>query len=709
MIFRELIFRNFLVFKGTNRIQFPSPDKHRSSLILVLAPNSGGKTTVIRALEFLIYGRLRRDMPATVEGLVNKAHFAELTPNDVIDSWVEAKVEIGERIATVRRRIAGRRTTSGGKATVVLEQIVHTPNGDAYKVDEGSIQRSLTHLVPESLFDYFYFQGETLAQQLLYGKTGNAIPQGLATLLHEDTWSDASDTVDKVIRKLSSVIQQQDSANADYKRKDVARSRIRDEARQAQLDLKAWQDREALAKSEFDAAEQSIRNLGGGQSDKRVNEELRSKRQQAQAAGSRFSHADTQVSVLIAESRGLPFYRSAFGPAWNQLEEMRRENILPADVSEGFVNRLLSSSRCICGRSLTPPDEFATERLCIEEYRKRTLAVDLNAGLLSLLNRLDSAIPANLLEQSEELNRQLKEALDVRREAIVAQSDLRQAIQDLEDKRTNSSVDAIVAEQSRQRSANEHMRAAASKLKELEVQLRSLDMREKAVKKEMEEIGRHGGAGQSASLFEARELANDLQSMIDKSLELLKQSFHRILQQSVEKYYNPKANDGSTAHIDPTTLLPQIWHNGKMLHVLGGGQGQLLVLAHIISLAELRRDLHAQLDSLGIKSGKLDDQSFFLDSIFAPCDHAYARDVAAFLPGKARQMVVLLAKQQWYDQIRRELEPHVNRAYGMRLHSNNQVRADDEYVFDFKGKRVKLFKRLSAADEAYVVIEEIRS
>jgi len=278
----------------------------------------------------------------------------------------------------------------------------------------------------------------------------------------------------------------------------------------------------------------------------------------------------------------------------------------------------------------------------------------------------------------------------------------------LEDKRAKSNIDAIAKLQAKQRDAQQRVNRVVGEARELEVLVRNLEAQEKQLKRELDEMGRRGAGPHIVKLDAMRERANDLQLLIEQSLDLLKKSFHTMLQRSVAKYYDPKANDNSQAFIDPKTLLPSIRRNGKPLHALGGGQRQMLVLAHIISLAELRRDLHNQLDELGIKTGKLDDQSFFLDSIFAPCDPAYARDVAAFLPGKARQMMLLVARQQWYEQIQSEIEPHVDKVFTMRLHSNNQDRPPEEYVFRFKTRHLNLFTRISVDDEPYSTIEEVK-
>ena len=57
----------------------------------------------------------------------------------------------------------------------------------------------------------------------------------------------------------------------------------------------------------------------------------------------------------------------------------------------------------------------------------------------------------------------------------------------------------------------------------------------------------------------------------------------------------------------------------------------------------------------------LGDQSFVLDSPFTSADPNFMKAFAEFLPGKAPQMLLLLAKQNWPDSVRETLALHISR------------------------------------------------
>jgi hypothetical protein len=193
VLFEELTFQDFLVFRGENTLRFPPTDAG-SSLVLVLAPNNGGKTNVIRALRFLLYGDLLGH-EGHVLRLINDAARHEVSRGGA-EGWVQATVptQSGERL-TFRRRVAAQLESPGRSVSsdVVLERGEVFRDQLRYVPDDGTLQRKLERLVPRPLFDYFYFQGEELARQLIASSRGSRIREGMATLLHESEWQHAAE------------------------------------------------------------------------------------------------------------------------------------------------------------------------------------------------------------------------------------------------------------------------------------------------------------------------------------------------------------------------------------------------------------------------------------------------------------------------------------------------------------------------------------
>jgi len=708
MIFKELVFKDFLTFKGKNVLKFPDPAKHDKSLVLVLAPNYAGKTNVIRALEFLIYGELKRNRPASELELVNKAYLAEAKPGSASEAWVAATIMTGgEKPITFRRRIV---VGPGGKsASVGLEMIKHERDGDKYSPGSETLERTLAELVPQSLFDYFYFEGETLASQLISGGQG-AIHRGLETLLHKDEWKLAIENVGKVSRQIFLDIEKIGAASSEYNQQAKKIELIQSEIDFRRKGLEEEKKIEKQALDEYHRLNEQIQALGRGKGaqHEKLNEAIEKARRDFGTESRALERIESRLCEVVGGSRGVSFFGPACVPAQQLLREMQDQNILPADVSEGFVKRLLRADHCICGRPLLPEAKYAKERKCIEEYLARTLAIDLNSGLMRLFNMMEKGASNSLQGNMADLEKELSQLIGDRMKTIVREKDLQEEVRALEEKRAQSNVVEIAALQAKQNQAKDKQTRASNKQTEHETVLKVLQANLKREKSALENMV-HGAAQHKLKKLDAmQKMADELKDLIAESLNVLMASFRASLQESIACYYDQNTRDGSTAVIN-ADLLPSVREkSGEVLRVLGGAQRQLLVLAHIISLAELRRGLHQQLDTLGIKVGKLDDQSFFLDSIFAPCDPNMAGIVANFLPNRARQMLVLVAKQQWYKEIQGPLEKEADKIYGFCYHTPKKPEREEEFVVEVGKSKVKLFALLKGGTSSYTSIQELK-
>jgi len=177
---------------------------------------------------------------------------------------------------------------------------------------------------------FSFFNGETLAQQLVRGGGNQAIRDGLATLLHQDKWESAIESVEQVRRKITNEMQNLADASKEYKGKADGLEHVRTTIRNSQAEREEWKSKEVQAETDFNAAEEQIKLLGSGTSHEKLNAELNKKRNEAKSTANELTRLENQICTLIAESKGIPFFKGAFGPTLKILDEMKRQNILPA-------------------------------------------------------------------------------------------------------------------------------------------------------------------------------------------------------------------------------------------------------------------------------------------------------------------------------------------------------------------------------------------
>ena len=176
MIFERLTLHNFQRYGGSNTIQFPDPDE--SSLVVVLAPNNAGKTTILRAIEFLFYGSLCGESAETAWKLITDIVRDATETGTEASAWVDARLRFpDDQVLTVRRQITARHpaeTRWVAESPKLLWKKTDSPN-EKFVVDDGRHQVKIDNAVPQDLFSWFYFHGEPAKGRMGHGASAGVL------------------------------------------------------------------------------------------------------------------------------------------------------------------------------------------------------------------------------------------------------------------------------------------------------------------------------------------------------------------------------------------------------------------------------------------------------------------------------------------------------------------------------------------------------
>jgi DNA sulfur modification protein DndD len=401
MIVRSFEIHNFLRFFGTSVMRLNGQGGDRSStLALILAPNDSGKTSLIRALEFLFYGTVDgKSGDRTIAALVND-EAVRRSPDRGSEGYVQATLSSKGVEFTVRRIIS---VKSLGKSerrvsSVALESLVKVEKKkEEWKEDESQVlQYKLEKLIPRSLFQYFFFQGEGLADTLIE-KQDPRIREGLTELLHEDDWQEAIGDARALLVSLNNECQRASGQDKDLKGAIEKLGIAEENFTKLQKDLER---QEAFLGNAEDAVDRLTSEIAEsvGKVDRDSAKKLQQVRQQLDQHHSRLSAARSGLASSIGNTRGLPFLKKAFEPVRAILQDLRERNLLPANVSEGFIGRILKHGKCICGTDLKPG---SAEQKSVEQFRASSLSAELNTDLFQLYNLLEPDSARGLLFKNE--------------------------------------------------------------------------------------------------------------------------------------------------------------------------------------------------------------------------------------------------------------------------------------------------------------------
>jgi DNA repair exonuclease SbcCD ATPase subunit len=663
MVIRKITLHHILTYYGDQSVELPTAGNR--TLSVLVGPNNSGKTSIIRALKFWFYGKSgiagKKD-PSTY--LSNRAK-DETPVGKTLEGWVEITFERqgakDKEILTLRRTIEAKRSGESRWELKSSELYFHKPGAriPMQSDDEDHYQRMIESMVPRVLFDAFYFKGEPLDGKLL-GDVGS-IREALGQFLHEDQWEEAEQAAADVRDRLGSKLSKLTAANSELQRK------INDESQYEQMldgQRKALEgEKETIRGLEARQAEETekLEKLGDEQAARELKTKLAKAEQAHARAQSRFRTADDALLAEISGSQGIPFLAAAVKPVKKILSEMEDDNILPADITPGFVDRVLAKKACICGKA-----HDTESRSQWEAYKQKTLAADAGEGLRKLLDWVKPAGPLSIEARAHQIGKTVTSILEDRREAIRELNEAEGAR-----KAARAEMELVPVEEIARigRALNEiaaDLKTRDSRLKTISNAVLGTELSLKKVRSEIQDLSKKGGINQKTfkQLSQAKDRADRLHRTLSECRNRLGQYFHRVLQASVSTIYDTKSTDGSKAHINRASLLPSIHVNGQATHELGGGQSQLLALAYVVSLARLRQSMHSQMEELGVRLGKIDDQSFFMDSPFGHMEEHYKKAAVELAPNCARQMVVFVWKEDW-DFARPILENQADSIYAI--------------------------------------------
>jgi DNA sulfur modification protein DndD len=695
MLIDKIRFKDFLVFSGEQELGFRFVEGR--NVTAILAPNNAGKTSIIRALRFLLFGQ----SDEKIELIPNLSTVSLTSPGKVCSSFVEASVREGGRRLTLQRGIRWERLDKTSPRVRIVEltgQVIHHDKERDHINLLADAHGTFASLVPRSMFDFFFFKGEELAGQLLKARPDDDVSSEVKKLLYRQEFEDLVRTFQNARKKLSRKLDQTEKAHEEYAAALARIDSLRSILERVEKDLHRLRQEEAQSQELLTEADRRVRELDASANPER--------KKRLDELGRQIARAGDERDRLQSERRralGKEFVwillATRLGPARETLEALHARHVLPPDISEGLLGQILEEQTCICGRACPAG---SPEWLKLTKLRSLSLSESLSTELWTIHNKLkesdqhgfSAAAKAQLHSLTNVTQRENERAMELRRvqaqydelEPLVDdrfEAELRQATREREQLRTNleSLVKAIHSKELEQRSTTQSLRVAQT------------DARVKV------------GDGIPKRLSLSIGLCDTLAENAKRCLEEIQRRIGSSLRQHLVELYSSVITDGSTALVDSTTLLPKIERAGLTGLGAGGGQQQTLILCYLISLSRLRKEINEEITRVfGVPAFR--EQAFFMDSVFGQMQDEYRKRVATVLPRELPQVVLLLASQQWSDAVQTGLGDYLSDAYGFELWTPKKVDPQD-FHYTFQGKSIRLYHELKAGEQPRTKIRKL--
>ena len=357
---------NFRPFYGTQKIDFGFNDLE--NLTIILADNGSGKTSLVNALTWCLYGEGLHDVRNKSEPLYNLRAAKELESNE--NSINEVKVEVKIRFYSfedekkkyfsIYRSLSFQKWGNGKWGDAFADHLI-VDETDKDILEDGVAQNAINNKIPKEMFQYFFFNGATLSN---YFKNESEL--SLKTSIEQIS---QVGLIDKVYDHL---VKTSDSINKRFNKKkpkgSVNYNKLINEKMQEQ------QHKESEIKDNHNKIDIAIRNVNKcveklKQVDSGYVNELTQKRKNKESMEKKLKQNIKEdrknYEKLILELFPIAVLFDELVDSINIADDARKKKTAPPQIERDLLNDILEDGFCICGVKLEDHPE------CVTELKKR--------------------------------------------------------------------------------------------------------------------------------------------------------------------------------------------------------------------------------------------------------------------------------------------------------------------------------------------------
>ena len=645
MIINELELFNFRQFIGRQSVKFSTdPEKNVTVLIGV---NTSGKTTIVRAFEWCLYGKIGFDDQC----LLNSEIRSKMRPGETQRVGVQVTFTHDNTKYVLKREYAYNcvdRKQNGQEIEVVLNvkhptekvslEYLNEDGQTKTALDEEMIKESMDRIIPKDLSDYFFFGGERISN-IANREDLSSDVQGLMRL---DILQNARIHLRTVINEFKSGIDTSGDFRAQKAKDSLETYRKRRhellvEQSNAEKQMNYWKEEERkyaiqLANSNLEQVKkaQEARDNTLAVLNHEVEELERLKERLV-----------TNFNARPYAFFGMPTIKKTL-EMLNELQNSQKAVESVPDMEQGAIDHLVNRGYCLCGtklvkgtipylkimeeRKVLPPEYIGA---AIQAYKKTS------EGYAAGVENYSEQIVNDYMEirLSERRIGSLKDQLAVQEEAIVDDSDAKE----IERKRKD---------------ADTKYREAQSDFDEASKQIGGIEKAMKDCQQTIDSFGRSNAKNQQ--IMKYIDYSQNIYNWLDDTYKTKEITVRNQLEKRVNDNFSKMYHGERTIRIDEKYRVKYT----DVKTEESDGLKAVKSFAFIASLVSMAKD--KILDDKEMKLGQV--YPLVMDAPFSNVDEIHINNICSILPGTAGQIIMAVMQKDW-EYASHNLKSYVGETY----------------------------------------------
>ncbi len=677
---------------GSQSIDFSNtPEKN---VTIIHGENGSGKTTLLNAITWCLYSHTSPDFEES-DYLLSKKAVLKSNMNDIIECSVVLKFTDSnldyEAIRKYKYRSLGPNKKPSKHGVGSFELFIKK-DGERRKADNPNV--FINRIIPKEMHSYFFFNGERI-DRLARRSNNFEIREAIKVLLgvtileralvhlkaaHNIINTQLSNN-SRLDHNIRNILLELTKNNKDLEHNEKCREHCKKNAGSLKKDNEAIRDK--------------LRDF-------KETRELEEKRDELFAEDTELSSSiksiEKRIIKFITRKSCFSFMGPVFEQVNNILKDLKTSNILPNEVKEDFIRRLLAENLCICKRKLANDSKASAAVKKLLDY---SISKDVDQNIAIMKNNL-TAINEKMQENPRELKNliQERERLSTKSEKVARQLDeLKKSLKGIKGKEEVRKL-SIKFEENEATTEQElkNYGQYESKILFLKQKITELEKSKKLMSQKNQEAERLLKSNNfSAELIRYTQKIYD--DRIAEIREKLSFKVNRLFRRICKKDYHIRMNedfvidvfDSKTEHAKPV---------GKST-----GENQMTSLSFIGSILEFAKEIKTDKNKYGSIINKYGGiYPLVMDSPFGSLDQTSSKNVAESLPSLSEQIVLMVSSTQWRNEVKNGMISKVGKQYVLCNHTPKPGKAAKVFI-EYNGRKHPFAKSTDGPE--FTEVEEL--
>lgn len=368
MKFLRLEVDNWRPFRGQSYMDIATSDD--KPITLIFGKNGGGKTSLLNAIYWCLYGKMDLEEGKGKQHYVNDYAVQEgnATKSDpvraIVTLYASQTTNGNTQLYRIRRKhraydLNGTRYEDSDGVTVErfspysgytsaddISAAFDHPDSHGHRFENQQAKDVIERLLPQGLARFFFYPGETLSFPFKDDKRSRGRLEGF---LREISGGNKFDPFDKLVTQASKTL---DTKSDAFAAADNETKKLQAEIDSLKGELKAKGEVLPGLTSELEAV---ISNYHGINAQLQEFDELKEVLADAESALTNEENAESEVNHAdqkLSDALGSAYLHVAM-PLFDAVREVFDKRRYPNDISSTLVEQLRETMKCICDRPLT--------------------------------------------------------------------------------------------------------------------------------------------------------------------------------------------------------------------------------------------------------------------------------------------------------------------------------------------------------------------